>query len=295
VAYVDWVRRYVLFHGRQHPAELGPEDVRAFLNHLTVDRSVAAATQNQTLGALMFLYEHVLGRALERIDGLAPAKRPAKVPVVLSQREVRLLLGQMKGLSRLCASIMYGSGLRLLEAVSLRVKDVDLDRREIIVRGGKGGKDRRTPLAESCVVPIRTQLDRSFRLFQRDSKNHILATTLPPGLDRKFPGAASQWAWHFLFPAARTYNDSGGQRRRHHLHHTVIQRAVRSAGTEAKLNKRVTCHSLRHSFATHLLETGADIRTVQELLGHSDLRTTMIYTHVLNKGGLGVRSPADAL
>jgi len=294
-AYVHWIRRYIVFHGRRHPRDLGPDAVRAFLSNLAVGEQVAASTQNQALAALLFLYAHVLGRALPRIEGITPARRPRYVPVVLSQGEVRGLLGKLPEPARLCASLMYGSGLRVVESVSLRVKDVDLGRREIVVRGGKGQKDRRTPLAEMCVPALERQLKRGLAAFREDRRIHVRVTGVAPALARKYPDAETSWPWWYVFPAARTFVDAQRVERRHHLHESVVQRAVKKAVRELGLTKRVTSHSLRHSFATHLLEAGADIRTVQSLLGHSDVRTTMIYTHVLNKGGLGVTSPGDRL
>jgi integron integrase len=294
-AYVFWIRRYVLFHGRRHPRDLGASEVRDFLSALATRDRVAASTQNQALAALIFLYERVLGVPMAGIEGIVPARRTRHVPVVLSQREMRSILGRLRGPVRLCAHLMYGSGLRLLECATLRVKDVDFDRGEIVVRGGKGGNDRRTPLPRSCVAGLRSWLREGDRRWARDRRAGVRCTGLSPALLRKYPRADESWAWWYVFPATRTLVRSDGARYRHHLHVTAVQRAVRRAVTEAGITKRATCHSFRHSFATHLLESGADIRTVQELLGHSDVRTTMIYTHVLNRGGLGVRSPADAL
>ena len=295
-AYVHWIRRYVLFHGRRHPRELGPAEVRAFLSALAVEQRVAASTQNQALSALLFLYEQVLGTQLERIEGIVPARLPARVPVVLSQREIKLVLSELGSHpARLCAALMYGSGLRLLECLALRVKDVDLDRHEIVVRGGKGGKDRRTPLAEMCRPSLERHLRETRMRYHRDLKFGVRCTGLTEALKRKLPRADRSWSWWYVFPARRTFVDDQGVRRRHHFHETAVQRAVAAAARRAGLAKRVTCHAFRHSFATHLLESGADIRTVQELLGHSDVRTTMHYTHVLNRGRLGVRSPADRL
>jgi integron integrase len=294
-AYVFWIRRFVQHHGRRDPREMGESAVRDFLSHLATRERVAASTQNQALAALTFLYDAVLRRPLERVDGIAPARRSRRLPVVLSQGEVRELLRRLRDPLRLCAALMYGSGLRVSECVSLRVKDVDLDRAEIVVRVGKGGKDRRTPLAERCAVSLRRWLAGRERLHQSDQRNSVRVTGLGEALERKYPSAAGEWRWNYVFPAARTFRDSGGVRRRHHLHETVLQRAIKEAAVSAGLSKRVSSHSLRHSFATHLLEAGTDIRTVQELLGHTDVRTTMIYTHVLNRGGLGVRSPADRL
>jgi integron integrase len=294
-AYAFWIRRFILHHGRRHPRDLTAHAVREFLSHLaTVDR-VAASTQNQALAALTFLYDAVLRQPLERIDGIAPARRARRVPVVLSQREVRALLGRMHDPSRLCATLMYGSGLRILECVSLRVKDIDLDRREVIVRGGKGGKDRRTPLPERSVGPVRKWLVAREHAHHADRRTEVRVTGLGESLERKLPTAALDHRWSYVFPASRTFVDQTGTRRRHHLHESAVQRAIRNAAAGAGIAKRITSHALRHSFATHLLEAGADIRTIQELLGHTDVRTTMIYTHVLNRGGLGVQSPLDRL
>jgi integron integrase len=294
-AYVGWIRRYVLFHDRRHPRDLGPDHVRAFLSMLAERDRVSASTQNQALAALAFLYAHVVGVPLPRVDGMAPARRGKRVPTVLSQRELRAILERLRDPVRLCAQLMYGSGLRVVECVSLRVKDVDLDRCEIVVRAGKGEKDRRTPLAQSVVPRLRQWLRARERDYHRDQKAAIRCTGLTEALLRKYPDADRRWSWWYLLPATRTFSDAGSVRRRHHLHESVVQRAVKRAAIEAELTKRVVSHSFRHSFATHLLESGADIRTVQELLGHTDVRTTMMYTHVLNRGGLGVRSPADAL
>jgi integron integrase len=294
-AYVFWIRRFVQFHGRRHPRELGEPEVRRFLSHLATRDRVAASTQNQALAALTFLYDAVLRRPLARVDGIAPARRARRMPVVLSQREVRALLGRLRDPARLCATLMYGSGLRVSECVSLRVKDVDLDHGEIVVRVGRAGKDRRTPLADRCAAALRRWLADRERLYRADRRDRVRVTALGEALERKYPGAAGEWRWSYVFPASRTFVDPAGVRRRHHLHETVVQRAIKEAAAAAGLSKRVSSHSLRHSFATHLLEAGADIRTVQELLGHTDVRTTMIYTHVLNRGGLGVWSPVDRL
>jgi len=292
-AYVYWIRRFVRFHDRRHPKDLGAEHVRAFLSALSAE--VSASTQNQAHAALVFLYDHALRQRLPRIEGISPAKRPRRVPVILSQREVREILQRLDGPVRLCAQLMYGGGLRLVECVSLRVKDVDLDRREIVVRDGKGGKDRRTPLPESCLPALRRHLAERRRAHSQDHRIGIRATGIPDSLLRKYPGADGDWRWQHVFVAVRTFTDPGGIRRRHHLHETVVQRAFKVAVDDADVPKRASCHTLRHSFATHLLESGSDIRTVQELLGHTDVRTTMIYTHVLNRGALGVQSPADRL
>lgn len=294
-AYVHWIRRYIVYSGRRHPKDLDETDVRRFLSSLAVEHKVAASTQNQALAALTFLYERVLERPLTRIEGLAPARASKYVPVVLSPQEIRSIVRALPETARLCALIMYGSGLRLMECLRLRVKDIDFDRREIVVRNGKGGKDRRTPLADACVDRLRQHLRIAESEYRRDRRHGIRTTDLGEALRRKYPNADSEWAWRYVFCARRTLVDEHRQRRRHHLHETMVQRAFREALAEAGISKRATCHSLRHSFATHLLESGADVRTVQELLGHTDLRTTMIYTHVLNRGGLGVRSPVDRL
>ena len=294
-AYVYSIRRYIVYNERRHPKDLGETEVRRFLSALAVEQKVAASTQNQALAALTFLYDRVLERPLTRVEGIAPARRSSRVPVVLSGSEIRAILRALPEPVRLCALIMYGSGLRLLECLRVRVKDIDLDRREIVVRDGKGGKDRRTPLAEACVDPLCKHLRVAEAEYRRDRRHGVRTTGLSQALMRKYPNADGEWAWRYVFSARRTMVDEHRARRRHHLHETMVQRAFREALVESGVTKRATCHSLRHSFATHLLEAGADIRTVQELLGHTDLRTTMICTHVLNRGGLGVRSPADRL
>lgn len=294
-AYVYWIRRFIVANGRRHPSDLGEADVAGFLSMLAREDQVAASTQNQALAALVFLYAYVIGRPLTRMDGITPASRPRRLPVVISQREVRAILEQLEEPFRLCVGLMYGGGLRVTECLRIRVKDVDLDRREIVVREGKGGKDRRVPLAESCVRPMAARIERERRRMAADVRNRVGTTGLSEALRRKYPHAESDWRWQYVFAAARTFKGPDGRRRRHHLHETVVQRAFHAAVVAAGIAKRATCHALRHSFATHLLESGADIRTLQELLGHTDVRTTMLYTHVLNRGGLGVRSPADAL
>ena len=293
-AYVQWIRRFVVFHGRRHPKDLGAEDVRVFLSMLANESAVSASTQNQALAALLFLYDAVLKQPLPRVDGIAPARRSRRVPVVLSQDEVRAIL-RPDGPIRLCAQLMYGGGLRLTECVTLRIKDIDIDRRELVIRDGKGRKDRRAPLPESCVSALRRQIEARRRENARDSRIEVQTTGIPDSFLRKNPRAATDWRWQFVFAARRTFTDASGARRRHHLHDSMVQRAFKAAVDAARVSKRATCHTLRHSFATHLLESGSDIRTVQELLGHSDVRTTMVYTHVLTRGALGVRSPADAL
>lgn len=293
--YVHWIVRYIRFNDRRHPKDMGVAEVRAFLSSLAVHEQVSASTQNLALAAIKFLYERTLHLPLPVVDGITPAKRPRRLPVVLAPAEIRAILRHLSEPPSLCVALMYGSGLRILECMSLRVKDIDILRREILVRGGKGDKDRRVPLAESCIPGIERHLRRGSQAFRHDRRLDIRATGIGPALLKKYPNADREWPWQYLFPAGRTMVDADGVRRRHHLHETVVQRAFKTAVERAEITKRATCHSLRHSFATHLLESGADIRTVQELLGHTDLRTTMIYTHVLNRGGLGVRSPADSL
>ena len=295
-AYVDWVRRFVLFHGRRHPAEMGEAEISAYLTDLAVVQKVSASTQNQALHALLFLYRHVLGMPLVVAGDIVRARRGRRLPVVLSVREVKAILVQMHGVPRLCATLMYGGGLRISECLSLRVKDFDCDRAEILVRSGKGDRDRRVPLPRLAVPALRVHLERRRKAFERDLRSKVLGSVLPDAIARKISSAETDWRWQYAFPATRTYLEKDtGVRRRHHLHETVLQREFARAVRASGITKRATCHSLRHSFATHLLESGSDIRTIQELLGHSDVRTTMIYTHVLNKGGLGVRSPADLL
>jgi integron integrase len=295
-AYVGWVRRFILFHRKRHPGEMGAPEVTAFLTALAVERRVSAATQNQALAALLFLYKVVLEVELPWLDEIVRAKRPVRLPVVLTRDEVREVLGRVEGTPALVAKLLYGTGLRLLEALQLRVKDVDFGRREILVRDGKGGRDRRTMLPASLCDPLARHLEHARAQHDRDLKCGAGWVEVPGALARKYPGAGREWPWQWVFPATRIYVvRDGGERRRHHLHETVVQRAVRQAALGARLAKRVTCHTFRHSFATHLIEGGYDIRTVQELLGHRDVTTTMIYPHVLSRGGLGVVSPADRL
>jgi integron integrase len=295
-AYVDWIRRFILFHGKRHPQEMGALEVVAFLSHLAVRGQVSASTQNQALSALLFLFRAVLDRELEGLGDAVRAPRPKRLPVVLSRDEVRAVLAHLQGAHRLVATLLYGGGLRLLEALRLRAKDVDFERRQLVVREGKGNRDRMAPLPRVAETPLRRQLERARALHEADLAQGLWGPPLPGGLARKYPGAPREWAWQWVFPASRVGIDPRtGQRFRHHLHETAIQRAVKRAVNEAGITKRATCHTFRHSFATHLLEDGSDIRTVQELLGHRELHTTRIYTHVLEQGPLGVRSPADRL
>ena len=293
-AYVRWVVAYVHHHGRRHPAELPPTAVRDFLSYLAHERQVAASTQNQALAALQFLYRDVLDQPLPAIAGITPAKRPHVLPNVLSRGAVAQVLGAMDGTCRLMASLLYGSGLRLMECCALRVKDVDLDRGEIRVRRGKGARDRVTMVPATLVEPLREQLQAVHTEMQRRAARGGGYVALPLVTGAKAAGAVRNRGWHWVFPASRDYWDAEAQQRRtHHVHPTVLQRAVGEAARRAGIAQRVGCHTFRHSFATHLLEAGYDIRTVQELLGHRDVSTTMLYTHVLNRGGLGVRSPLD--
>ena len=295
-SYVGWIRRYIVFHRKRHPVEMGATEVAAFLTHLAERARVAASTQNQALCALLFLYRHVLERPLEPLAGVVWAKKMSHVPVVLSREEVARVLDQLRGGMWLIAVLLYGAGLRLTECLDLRVKDLDFDRRQITVRAGKGGKDRPVPLPATAVDALVRQLDDVRRLHQRDLAAGYGRVVLPDALARKYPNAEAELRWQFVFPAARICRDPRwGPPSRYRLHETAVQRAVVEAATLAGIDKRVSCHVFRHSFATHLLESGSDIRTVQELLGHKDVSTTMIYTHVLNRGAMGVRSPADGL
>jgi integron integrase len=295
-AYLGWMRRYHAFHGRRHPATLGAEHVTAFLNTLAERDKVAASTQNQALAALLFLYREVLGVDLPWLGELVHAKAPRRLPVVLTRQEVRAVLSRMEGAPRLMATLLYGCGLRLLECCRLRIKDVDFDRSQILVRSGKGDQDRVTMLPASVKKDLAAHLEVVRAQHAADRAVGAGWVELPAALSAKLPSAGREWPWQWVFPATRIYVEpTTSQRRRHHLHETVLQQAVRTAVVAADIPKRATCHSFRHSFATHLLEDGSDIRTVQSLLGHKDVSTTMIYTHVLNRGPAGVRSPADRL
>ena len=294
--YIHWIKRFIYFSGRRHPAEMGEAEVTAFLNHLASERNVAAATQNQALSALLFLYKQVLGLPLDWLDQLDRVVKPARMQTVLTPGEVQRLLATMRGTKWLMASLLYGSGLRLRECLRLRVKDVDFEYRQIMVRDGKGAKDRVTMLPASLVEPLREHLAGTRKLHERDLAEGCGDVELPDALQRKYPKAAYEWGWKFVFPSHKRSTDPAtGVIRRHHVYENFLVRGVKEAARVAGIAKHVSCHTLRHSFATHLLESGYDIRTVQELLGHSDVSTTMIYTHVLNKGGKGVRSPLDRL
>jgi integron integrase len=291
--YVNVIRRFILYHKKRHPKEMGAAEIR-YLSHLATDGNVAASTQNVALSALLFLYREVLQMDLPLIEGVERAKRPQRVPVVLTVEEVKQILARVSGTHNLMASLLYGAGLRLMECVRLRVKDIDFDYKQIIVRDGKGEKDRRTILPAPLIDPLRLHLARVRLLHEEDLRQGFGRVYLPYALERKYPNASADWLWQYTFPAAKLSIDPRtGERRRHHASEDRLQKAVRRAIQQAGVEKRASCHTLRHSFATHLLEDGYDIRTIQELLGHSDISTTMIYTHVLNRGGRGVRSPLE--
>ena len=292
--YLEWVKRYIRFHKYRHPQEMGGPEVEAFLSDLAVRRDVSASTQNQALSAILFLYKQVLQIELPWMDGVIRARRPQRLPVVLTREEVASVLAQLDGTLWLIASLLYGSGMRLMEVLRLRVKDVEFARLEILIRDGKGQKDRVTMMPRKLAAPLELHLQRVRALHEQDLREGYGRANLPHALARKYPNAAAEWGWQFVFPSVNRSEDprSGGIFR-HHLHEKTIQRAVRNAVRRVGLHKPATPHTLRHSFATHLLESGQDIRTVQELLGHSDVKTTQIYTHVLNRGGLGVLSPLD--
>jgi integron integrase len=295
-AYVHWIGRYIAFHRRRHPRQLAEADVNRFLTHLAVQEHVAASTQNQALSAILFLYEHVLKQPLDRIEGVVRARRPKRLPVVLTKEEVSRVIAQLSGDKWLIAMLLYGGGLRLLEALRLRVKDLDFHRGELTIREGKGNKDRMTMLPQAVIGPLQQHLRRVESIHQQDLAEGFGRVELPHALARKYPNANREWRWQWVFPQQRRWrNASSGEQGRHHVDESLVQKAISQAVRSAGLTKRVTSHTFRHSFATHLLSDGYDIRTVQELLGHNDVRTTMIYTHVLNRGGRGVRSPADLL
>jgi integron integrase len=293
-AYIDWIRRFILFHSKRHPSNMGEQEISAFLTHLAVDRHVAASTQNQAFCALLFLYQEVLGRKLDFIDNVTRVKRPPKVPVVFTREEARATLDELHGEYRLMAELLYGSGLRLMECVRLRVKDIDFGYGHITVRDGKGLRERVTLLPQRLRRPLRLHLERVKELHRQDLARRRGRVYLPFALQRKYPNAERAWAWQYVFPADKLSVDPRSyETRRHHICEKNLQNAVKLAIQQAGIAKAASCHTFRHSFATHLLENGYDIRTVQELLGHKDVSTTMIYTHVLNKPGLGIRSPLD--
>lgn len=295
-SYLQWIKRFILFHHKRHPREMGEQEITAFLTHLAVDKNVAASTQNQALSAILFLYKAVIGQDLGWLDNVVRAKRSVRVPEVLSPEQVRRLLGQLDGIHQLVARLLYGTGMRLMEAVRLRVQDVDFHYRQITVRNGKGNKDRVTVLPDTVAEPLKAHLVRVQELHKKDLAEGFGRVYLPFALVEKYPNAEREWPWQYVFPApTRSEDPRTHEIRRHHLCEQNLQRAIKQAASDLGLSRRVRTHTLRHSFATHLLESGQDIRTVQELLGHSDVKTTMIYTHVLQRGGRGVRSPLDRL
>ncbi|MGA9961783.1 MAG: integron integrase [Azonexus sp.] len=294
--YLQWIKRFILFHDKRHPREMGAVEVEAFLTHLAVAGRVAAATQNQALSALLFLYREVLNIDLPWLDKVVRAKQPQRLPVVLTRQEVTAILDRMTGVHGLMARLLYGTGMRLMECVRLRVKDVDFERAEIVLRDGKGAKDRITMLPQALVGPLQDHLRWRRQLFEDDKAKGRAAVYLPDALGKKYPNAAVDWPWQYIFPSGSySIDPRSGEERRHHIDEKLLQRAVKKAVQASGVVKLATPHTFRHSFATHLLQSGYDIRTVQELLGHADVATTMIYTHVLNKGGRGVTSPLDAM
>jgi integron integrase len=293
-SYLGWIKRYIFFHDKRHPKEMGAAEAEAFLTHLAVEGNVSASTQNQALSALLFLYREVLGMELPWLDDVVRAKKPQRLPSVLNREEVSLVLERMEGTYGLMARLLYGTGMRLMECCRLRVKDIDFRQREILIRDGKGGKDRVTMLPETLIKPLQEYLVKRRRLFEDDLSKGMTEVFLPDALALKYPNAAQEWIWQYVFSSGSySVDPRSGRERRHHIDEKLLQRAMKKAVTASGITKFATPHTLRHSFATHLLEGGYDIRTVQELLGHSDVSTTMIYTHVLNKGGRGVVSPLD--
>jgi integron integrase len=293
-AYVDWIKRFILYHDKRHPRDMAEEEVTEFLTHLARDRKVASSTQNQALSALLFLYKDVLKQEIGWLENVERARRPAKMPVVLSHAELKRVFAHMHGVPKLMAGLLYGSGLRLMECIRLRVKDVDFELAQITVRDAKGGKDRVTMLPLNLAEPLQRHLVRTKAQHEQDLEDGFGHVYLPFALSRKYPNAAKQWSWQYVFASSRLSTDPrDGKRRRHHMAEGILQTALKRAVDAAGIAKRANCHSLRHSFATHLLSRGYDIRTVQELLGHKDVSTTMIYTHVLNRPGVGVKSPLD--
>lgn len=294
--YLHWIRRFIYFHGKRHPREMAESEIAEFLTHLAVERQVSASTQNQALNAILFLYKQVIGREVGFLQGVVRAKRPERLPVVMTREEVNAVLSRLSGREWLLACLMYGAGLRVMESLRLRVKDIDFGMNQIVVRDGKGQKDRVTPLPVSIVAALHQQIEEVQRIRNGDLADGYGEVSLPFALARKYPNAARELVWWYVFPASQRSRDPySGRFKRHHLDDSVIQRAVKQAVRSAGISKPASCHSLRHSFATHLLASGQDIRTIQELLGHSDVSTTMIYTHVLGKGARGVSSPLDQL
>ena len=295
-SYVHWIKRFILFHNKRHPAEMGEKEIAQFLSSLASELHVSPSTQNQALNAILFLYREVLRKEIGYVDGVVRAKRPRRLPVVLTRQEVKSVLRGLDNFDWLVVMLLYGAGLRLMECLQLRVKDIDFTTNQIVIRAGKGDKDRYTVLPTAMRESLSKHLDVIKRQHQLDLEHGLGRVALPNALDRKYPNAGKEWGWQWVFPATGHYTDlATGEKRRHHLHESAVQKAVKQAVLRAGLSKPATPHTFRHSFATHLLEDGYDIRTVQELLGHRDVSTTMIYTHVLNRGGRGVNSPADRL
>ena len=293
-AYVSWIKRYILFNGKKHPAEMGEKEISRFISHLAINRNVAASTQNQALNAVVFLYKHILKIDLGDFGPMERAKKPKKIPIVLSKNEVELILSYLTGKHRLMVQILYGSGLRLKECLRLRVKDLDFERGQIIIIDGKGNKDRETMLPEKIQPILKDHLDKVKVIHEKDLKEGLGEVYLPYALERRYKSAAKDWRWQYVFPSSRISKDPrSGKNRRHHAYENTLQKAIKTAAKKAGINKLVGSHTFRHSFATHMLENGYDIRTVQELLGHEDVSTTQIYTHVMKKGGLGAKSPLD--
>ena len=292
--YIQWIKRFIYFHHKQHPVDMGEAEIKAFLTYLAVNKHVSSSTQNQALSALLFLYKQVLGVELAWLDGITRAKRPSRLPTVLPKDQVLKLLDAMNGANGLIARLLYGTGMRLMEVMRLRVQDIDFDYRQIIVRQGKGAKDRSTVLPSSVIAPLKQQLVHARQLHQLDLSDGFGCVYLPFALARKYPNACREWGWQYVFPSVNRSKDPyDGTYRRHHLDEKNVQRAVKEAARKASITKRVSPHTLRHCFATHLLEAGTDIRTLQELLGHKDVKTTQIYTHVMKRGGFAVHSPLD--
>lgn len=295
-AYVGWIKRFILYHGKRHPRDMGPREVTAFLSYLALERNVSPSTQNQAFNALMFLYRHILDQPIEGLNGTVRAKKRQKIPVVLTTDEIRSVLKELDGLHWLAACLLYGSGLRLMECLRLRVMNIDFNHRAIYVHNGKGGKDRVVTLSEQIITPLKRHLAQVKSIHEKDLADGFGAVYLPYALARKYPNAEREWGWQYVFPASKRSVDPRSQViRRHHFDEKSVQRAVKKAIRRAGIHKPASCHTLRHSFATHLLERGMDIRTVQEQLGHKDLRTTQIYTHVINRGGNAVISPLGAV
>lgn len=294
--YIHWIKRFIFFHNKKHPIDMSEKEINEFLTHLAVKGKVSSSTQNQALCAIIFLYKHVIKKEIGDLGNMVWAKKPKKIPVVFTRREVKMIIEQLSGVYRIMANLLYGAGLRLTECLKLRVKDIDFEYSQIIVRDGKGQKDRVTPLPESIKGSLLDHIEKVRKQHDSDLRSGFGEVYLPFALEKKYKNANKEWGWQYVFPASRISTDPAtGIKRRHHLDESVLQKAVKTAIKKAGINKHAGCHNFRHSFATHLLEDGYDIRTVQELLGHEDLNTTMIYTHVMKKGGLGVTSPADRL